>query len=117
MFGLGFGELLVVLLLALLLFGPKKLPELATQLGRAIRSLRRATSELGDRLEVDEATKAPLRELRAAIRDEPAAAQQQHAAAETRVAARRPRPEGSEANAPLPAAPDPNAPPQGDGQK
>ncbi len=39
---LGFGELAVVLLVVLLLFGGKKLPETARQLGRGISELRRS---------------------------------------------------------------------------
>src|SRR5947209_6546662 len=72
MFGLGMGELLVILVLALLFLGPSKLPEVASTLGKAIRSFRKATSDLTDQLEVDESVKQPLRELKAALRDEPA---------------------------------------------
>lgn len=72
MFGLGMGELLVILVIALLFLGPKKLPEVASSLGKAIRSFRKATSDLTNQLEVDESVKQPLRELKAALRDEPA---------------------------------------------
>jgi Tat protein translocase TatB subunit len=71
MFGLGMGELLVILALALLFLGPKRLPDLASTLGKAIRSFRRATSDLQEQLEVDDSVKQPLRELKAALRDEP----------------------------------------------
>jgi sec-independent protein translocase protein TatA len=43
--GLGFQELLVVLVLALLFFGGNKLPEVGSALGKAIREFKRATSE------------------------------------------------------------------------
>ena len=66
------GELLVILVLALIFLGPKKLPEVASSLGKAIRSFRKATSDLTDSLEVDDSVKQPLRELKAALRDEPA---------------------------------------------
>lgn len=66
------GELLVILLIALIFLGPNKLPEVASSLGKAIRSFRKATSDLSDSLEVDESVKAPLRELKAALRDDPA---------------------------------------------
>ena len=72
MFGLGMGELLVILVIALLFLGPKKLPEVAASLGKAIRSFRKATNDLTSQLEVDESVKQPLRELKAALRDEPA---------------------------------------------
>lgn len=38
----GMGELLVILLLVLLLFGAKRLPELASGIGKAIKSFRRS---------------------------------------------------------------------------
>lgn len=40
---IGTGELLVILCLALILFGGKKLPELARNLGRGLREFKRAT--------------------------------------------------------------------------
>ncbi|MBI2067600.1 MAG: twin-arginine translocase TatA/TatE family subunit [Deltaproteobacteria bacterium] len=46
MFGLGTGELLVVLALALIFIGPEKIPSIATQLGRAIRKFRQSIDEI-----------------------------------------------------------------------
>ncbi len=46
MFGIGMPELLLLFVLALLVFGPKKLPEIGKQLGRALGELRRASEEL-----------------------------------------------------------------------
>lgn len=43
---LGFGELAVVMLIVLLLFGGKKLPDTARQLGRGISELRRSYLEV-----------------------------------------------------------------------
>jgi len=48
---LGTPEILLVLLLALLVFGPAKLPELGKALGRAVREFKRASSELQETLE------------------------------------------------------------------
>ncbi len=42
-FGVGFGEVLLVLILALIIWGPKRLPEIARTLGRTVRTLRKAT--------------------------------------------------------------------------
>lgn len=43
---LGFQELLVIFLVILLVFGPKKLPQLAQALGKAVREFRNATREI-----------------------------------------------------------------------
>lgn len=52
MFGdIGTGELLVIFVLALLVFGPRKLPELGKSLGRAINEFKKASSELRSRIE------------------------------------------------------------------
>ena len=52
MFGLGFPELLVICVIALLVFGPKKLPDAGKALGQAIRGFRSSMEErdgvLGD---------------------------------------------------------------------
>jgi sec-independent protein translocase protein TatA len=56
----GFGhlwELVVVLLIALIFFGPKRLPELGSSLGRSIREFRKSTSEVQDQI-TGEATPA-----------------------------------------------------------
>tara|TARA_Y100001934_G_scaffold263389_1_gene339039 strand:- start:457 stop:747 length:291 start_codon:yes stop_codon:yes gene_type:complete len=45
MFGLGFGEILFVLVIALLVLGPEKLPKLAKTLGKGMREFRRAAAE------------------------------------------------------------------------
>lgn len=45
MFGLGMQEILIILVIALLVFGANKLPEIGGGLGRAIRNFRKATTE------------------------------------------------------------------------
>lgn len=48
---LGFPEMLFLFLLALLLFGPKKLPEIGRQIGRGLAEFKRASNELKGQLE------------------------------------------------------------------
>lgn len=45
-FGMGVWEILVILVIALIVFGPDKLPQVAGQVGRAVRDFRRMTSSL-----------------------------------------------------------------------
>ena len=45
MFGLGTQEILVILVIVLVVFGAKRLPEIGGGLGRAIRNFRQAASE------------------------------------------------------------------------
>ena len=45
MFSIGPNQILLILLIVLLIFGAKKLPEIGGGLGRAIRNFRRASSE------------------------------------------------------------------------
>jgi sec-independent protein translocase protein TatA len=51
MFGLGFGELILILLIALIFIGPKKLPELAKGLGKGLREFQNAAKGFGDQLQ------------------------------------------------------------------
>ena len=53
MFGSGFGEIGFILVLAFLLFGPRKLPEIARTLGRGLRDLRHASDDLKRSLETE----------------------------------------------------------------
>jgi TatA/E family protein of Tat protein translocase len=53
MFGIGMPEMLVILALALIVIGPKKLPDLAKSLGRAMREFKRATNEFKETIQLD----------------------------------------------------------------
>ena len=46
MFGIGFQEMLVIAVLALVLIGPKKLPEIAKAIGRTLAEFRRAVDDV-----------------------------------------------------------------------
>ena len=46
MFGLGAGEILIILVLAFLLFGPKQLPEVGRQVGKAVKGLKETADDL-----------------------------------------------------------------------
>lgn len=64
MFNLGFGEIAVVLVVALIFLGPKMLPEIATGLGKIIREIRKATADIRQDIELDDMIRKPLQELR-----------------------------------------------------
>jgi sec-independent protein translocase protein TatB len=53
MFGIGMPEMLLILAVALIVFGPKRLPELAKSLGRALGEFKRATTDLKHSIETD----------------------------------------------------------------
>jgi sec-independent protein translocase protein TatB len=50
MFGLGMSEIIFLAVLALIVIGPKELPELARTIGRFLNELKRSTNVLGDEL-------------------------------------------------------------------
>jgi TatA/E family protein of Tat protein translocase len=77
---LGVPELLFILVLALLVFGPRKLPEIGRTLGRAMGEFRRATSDLKRTLDVElsseelskpPSTVAPVPQPTATVTSEP----------------------------------------------
>ena len=47
MFGYNITTLIIILAIALLLFGPRRLPELGDSIGKAIRSFKKAHEEIG----------------------------------------------------------------------
>lgn len=54
MFGIGMPEMLLIVAIALIVIGPKKLPDLAKSLGRAFGEFKRATSELKESIDLDD---------------------------------------------------------------
>lgn len=65
--GMGPTEILLIVVLALIVFGPAKLPEIMGNVGRAIADFRRATSQLSD--EFNRTIQAELNETRALVDD------------------------------------------------
>lgn len=65
MFGIGMPELLVILAVALIVLGPRKLPEIARALGKGISEFKRATSDLKDEIrKVEEEVEEPSPQAR-----------------------------------------------------
>jgi sec-independent protein translocase protein TatA len=89
---IGMPELIIIFVIALIIFGPKKLPELGKSLGKSIAEFKRASNDLRNTLEEE-------------VRVEEQ--QQQRAAA--RTAAVKDLPEASPM--PVPASPQPSAEP------
>src|SRR4030067_1798301 len=67
MFNIGIPELLIIVAIALIVFGPNKLPELAKSFGRAMRELKKATEEVKESFEAE--TK-DLEELKGSLTQE-----------------------------------------------
>jgi len=57
-FGMGFGELLLVLIIVVVVFGASKLPQLGDGLGKAIKNFKRAVNTQ-DEIDVSPTTKKP----------------------------------------------------------
>ncbi|NIU86349.1 MAG: twin-arginine translocase subunit TatB [Nitrosopumilaceae archaeon] len=53
MFGIGTTEILIVLVIALVLLGPKEIPKIARTIGRGMRELERAKDELKESIEFE----------------------------------------------------------------
>ena len=53
MFGIGMPEMILILAIALVVIGPKKLPDLAKSLGRAMREFKKATNEFKETMQID----------------------------------------------------------------
>jgi sec-independent protein translocase protein TatA len=53
MFGLGIPELIVIFVIALVVFGPKRLPDLGKSLGRGIAEFKKASQEVKESIELE----------------------------------------------------------------
>ena len=54
MFGMGLPELIIIMVIALIVIGPSKLPDLAKALGKGMAEFKKATQEIKEGLELDE---------------------------------------------------------------
>jgi Tat protein translocase TatB subunit len=97
MLNIGMPELLVILAVALIVLGPKRLPEIARTLGKAMAEFRKATSGLSEELE----------NARAMLEEEARKATEPPLANRITAAA------GSEPKSPVPAAEGPQGQPKG----
>ena len=59
MFGLGMPELLIIMFICLIVFGGRKLPEIGSGLGKAIRDFRGATKEVHEEIQAPGEKKDP----------------------------------------------------------
>src|SRR4030067_3174992 len=67
MFNIGLPELLIIVAIALIVFGPNKLPELARAFGRAMREFKKATEEVKESFEAET---RDLEEIKSTITEE-----------------------------------------------
>ena len=69
MFGIGLPELIVIMVIALIVIGPNKLPDLAKALGRGLAEFRKASQELKESLNLNEDIRAIKKETSETIND------------------------------------------------
>ena len=71
MFGIGMPELLVIMAVALIVIGPKRLPEIARALGKGMREFRKATNDFKQNIDLDPRDFDPRTELKKIIEPPP----------------------------------------------
>lgn len=98
MFGIGAPELVLILIVGLIVFGPGKLPEMGRTLGKGLREFRKASNALTTAINTPDPPPAPPAQ-NTAVQPQPAAAPTAQQAA----------PVAAEQSAPAPAATSPTA--------
>ena len=69
MFGIGLPELIIIMVIALIVIGPSKLPDLARALGKGMAEFRKATQDIKESLDLDEDLSEVKRDLENSIDD------------------------------------------------
>lgn len=112
-FGIGFSEVLLILVVVLLVVGPSRLPDMARTLGKGMRTVRRAGRDLRDAIDTDDLRQQVYQPIRQWQREQDEADAEllaeearEHAATRAKAAPAKAAPEKA---APAPAAPEPPA--------
>ncbi len=77
MFGLGMPELLVIMAVALIVIGPKRLPDIARALGKGMREFRKATTDFKQNIDLDPSDFDPRAALKKVIEPPPKPAKEE----------------------------------------
>jgi sec-independent protein translocase protein TatB len=105
--GMGPTEILLIVVLALIVFGPAKLPEIMGQVGKAINDFRKATTDLSD--EFNRTIQAELKETRSVVDETKAAVTEAHTSVTSALGSSLPAP--TRTAAPAETAPTPDGAP------